>query len=664
MYSWERPYEGEAAEALWTHIRDHYDPNSNKIYAHFCSVIQSSGMGKSRTVDELGKEHFSIPINLRNARSTGYPAADHEAGSYRRACCFVDALFQHTDHTLKMEFNSQWGIEEVAREFRIRMTEGQTMKEHNEFRKQFYRQIITSPPAVSCHKLVESLKARKQDLSSSPVKEKATEDDYPLVILAFDEAHTLTNPNETGYATWSNLSVLRHVFRALYHFPLFALFLSTTVKISQFTSPEFKRITDGDLMLIQPFIALGFDTLAKKVALDGNWDLERVTADSHIARLGRPLFGSRYYAGDFSVREDIMIFAVAKLLNADPYKGDFTVDQMLACLSRRLPIQINPTNYVSQAAERKQVEAHMRVCLDIDVVFDSMETVASSEPLLSEAAYSIMARESFDPVKAFKSVLEGFAVHKGDHGEFIALLLLTLARDQAVGPPVKWRTHPECRFFDFASFVHGYLFSKSPSASGLENLQHEFPDAKMHFNHFIKLLDFKSVDKKCLFGSNDPRCWLTVFLKSGTKLAIDNLGLILYRISNDPHYTHIPEPKLFESMNPYDVGILKEGDAPVPVIRIIFALAAQTPSLHVIRHDPSPAYNAVVYDIWSAGLSSDFLKPIDPQTTDIWNDLLQASYSWKDIYKAAADEELRRSMKPGADDEDGHWSHWTVRSAK
>ncbi|KAF8240638.1 hypothetical protein L208DRAFT_1384042 [Tricholoma matsutake] len=68
--SWERTYDGQAAEALWTHIRNHYDPNSNRIYAHFCSVVQSSGMGKSRTVDELGKEHFSIPINLRDARST------------------------------------------------------------------------------------------------------------------------------------------------------------------------------------------------------------------------------------------------------------------------------------------------------------------------------------------------------------------------------------------------------------------------------------------------------------------------------------------------------------------------------------------------------------------------------------------------------------------
>jgi hypothetical protein len=58
-----------------------------------------------------------------------------------------------------------------------------------------------------------------------------------------------------------------------------------------------------------------------------------------------------------------------------------------------------------------------------------METVSSSEPLLSEAAYVIMAWKSFDPLKFFKSVLEGLAVHKDHRGEFLALLLLTLAHD-------------------------------------------------------------------------------------------------------------------------------------------------------------------------------------------------------------------------------------------
>ena len=129
--------------------------------------------------------------------------------------------------------------------------------------------------------------------------------------------------------------------------------------------------------------------------------------------------------------------------------------------------------YISQTAERKQVEGHMRVCLEINATFESMETVSPSEPLFSEAAYVIMVQKSFDPLKSFKSVLEGFAIHKGDRGELLALLLLTLARDQAVGPPVN-NGRPNVDSSAFASFVYGHLFSESLSASGLKSLQHDF----------------------------------------------------------------------------------------------------------------------------------------------------------------------------------------------
>lgn len=64
-----------------------------------------------------------------------------EAKSYRRASCFIDALFRHTAKIL-IDLNSQSGIEEIARNFRISMTEGQTMKEHNVFRRQFYQEVI------------------------------------------------------------------------------------------------------------------------------------------------------------------------------------------------------------------------------------------------------------------------------------------------------------------------------------------------------------------------------------------------------------------------------------------------------------------------------------------------------------------------------------------
>ncbi len=152
---------------------------------------------------------------------------------------------------------------------------------------------------------------------------------------------------------------------------------------------------------------------------------------------------------------------------------------------------------------------------------------------------------------------------------------------------------------------------------------------------------------------------ILAFLKSGTKLTLDNLGLVFIQIKNDPRYTHIPKPDLFKSMDPYDLGVLNKADAAVPIIRIIFALAAKTPSLHVTRHDPSSAYGAVVYDIWVSGLSSNFLEPIGLQT-DIWRGLLRASYSWNDIYKAPTNrkKQLRRSMNPGTAFDDRHWSCW------
>jgi hypothetical protein len=81
------------------------------------------------------------------------------------------------------------------------------------------------------------------------------------------------------------------------------------------------------------------------------------------------------------------------------------------------------TNYLSQEKERAQVEGHMRVCLKIDSAFETMTTMSSSEPILSEAAYFVMQRGSFNVPKALK---EGFSISKGDRGELLVLLPLIL----------------------------------------------------------------------------------------------------------------------------------------------------------------------------------------------------------------------------------------------
>ena len=74
-----------------------------------------------------------------------------------------------------------------------------------------------------------------------------------------------------------------------------------------------------------------------------------------------------------------------------------------------------------------------------------------------------MAQQFFNSLNPFKSVLEGFAVHKGNRGEFLALMLLTLARDEVVGPPDEdGCLQQQHRFFELAPFISGYLFTSTP----------------------------------------------------------------------------------------------------------------------------------------------------------------------------------------------------------
>jgi len=73
--AWEAEYVGEGATLLWAHIQEclqevPLDPY-RRSYVKYSAIVQSSGMGKSRTVDEMSKSHFVIPVNVRELNSTG-----------------------------------------------------------------------------------------------------------------------------------------------------------------------------------------------------------------------------------------------------------------------------------------------------------------------------------------------------------------------------------------------------------------------------------------------------------------------------------------------------------------------------------------------------------------------------------------------------------------
>ena len=159
--------------ALWAHIKEFPTVGEN-VYAYSAAIVQSSGMGKSRTVDELAKTHFVIPMNLRDAASSGaffsfllgsilslncltalgFPPADDElrnfltrestrGKSYDQACAFLEALFQHTATILRQLHPQPQSVPEAAQRFRKLMTEGQNMLTgHNRYRRGFYKQVV------------------------------------------------------------------------------------------------------------------------------------------------------------------------------------------------------------------------------------------------------------------------------------------------------------------------------------------------------------------------------------------------------------------------------------------------------------------------------------------------------------------------------------------
>jgi len=84
---WCGTFAGDSLMALSAAIRN-YEPNWTNDYSMYYSksipIIQSSGMGKSRLADEMGKTNFQFAFVFRSYGDTGYPPGDPEIIDYFR----------------------------------------------------------------------------------------------------------------------------------------------------------------------------------------------------------------------------------------------------------------------------------------------------------------------------------------------------------------------------------------------------------------------------------------------------------------------------------------------------------------------------------------------------------------------------------------------------
>ncbi|PVF91721.1 hypothetical protein CPB86DRAFT_802611, partial [Serendipita vermifera] len=528
---WQAEYIGSSHILLWEHLKKASSTlEKEAVYAFCSSIVQSSGMGKSRLVTKMSEDHVA-----------GYPPPDKEARDFlitkthdtidynMRVQAFLMALLQTAHSTLK----KQYGDMPVAG--KEKTIAGSEMS-HGDARNQFYKTVVgqaekiygggrqrkvleaqvegVTSPMKSMMMLPSSdeTETNSQPRSQEDLPQIATNLlDYlsklvgesregPLLTLSWDEAHVLTNQGfeiSKDPLEWTQFNEFRRVLRTCDRSGrLFSLFLSTTGKIDQF-SPDLRddpstRIGDQKLKLPLPFINLGFDIFARHVIPTNGFKLSEAIETRQIVKFGRPLWHTRYTNGDEEVKKSILDFAMVKLLCRQETEGQLSTQDILAVMGFRLGLRQNAQNRSEADVAKRLVERHMHVVMRMTADLSTIMTLAPSEPILAEASIKLMRKWKkagmLGPAEALHQVLGNSLHAKGERGEFIAALLLLLARDEA-------QEEEKSAKIPVTTFLKRLLGRKVPGFSPsfytpetkTTRLEDAFQNGYIHFTHTVVL---------------------------------------------------------------------------------------------------------------------------------------------------------------------------------
>ncbi|KAH9962325.1 hypothetical protein BJV74DRAFT_954499 [Russula compacta] len=537
------------------------------------------------------------------------------------------------------------------------MTRGQSFGDTNSYRRQFYHEVADFSPEVEGHfgkdhggrtpnyQIQRAVREVGEDLchfidpdglldSGGPRR--------PLVILAFDEAHTIT---ETRHGqSWTPFSELCRTLRCIEDSPIFSLFLSTMGNFDLF-SPKIRndpsnRIANNEIAPLHPISEISFDDLAYP-ARESTITLDRVVKMDWMSHLGRPLFGSRY---DASGRDDVdlMDFATYKLLNGNTI--DDNAPGSLACLCVRFALEFN-SDPDSRAVTRKQVERHMRLCIDATAGFERLVTIAGSEPLLAEAASRAMRASAIHPVVHLARHSNLNCIDRGRRGELVAALVIMQARDNAARASPANRRWVSVREFMKALLPSSHFDqlqdSRPYSSRPGEDISFNdtFSHYAMWFNHVIKIQHGKMI--------NSEHLWKYITRGAMVICADNQHGVdIVYPLVMQRVQRWVEET-LFDSMDPFDVGLFSDGQQPRPVLRVVSALASPQSSVIVRpnREAVDDADQFTAFDIWCAGLTQSTFECIEEKDVESYKLLLERSLRPHDAFESKGDSNINKKTR-------------------
>ncbi|KAF8340712.1 uncharacterized protein EI90DRAFT_2101962 [Cantharellus anzutake] len=494
--AFEEPYRGTRPSLFINTLKSYWGSSrgpdsSGEPYNWSISVIQSSGMGKSRMVEQAARSIFTIPINIRE-----------DIGSlFRSAQCFIaDSIFvmtlispaypppdeafrqyfeshqSKTDHCLQAEyaiilallfehatkllngptFNNNKKKKKtgaaLALEWTDYLNKGRTDAEVGNNRKNFLDSVAAeavelrastlgmaqdsahgSPIGrmkVSCSRFVEALPGEAGELKC---------------IVYFDEAHRLTEPvspdQQKVTRTRSPYHNLGIVLAELTDCAIFFVFLSTSSHLQKLApspaSHPSVRVAQGR-RLFPPFTELPFDVFENEVLESlkrdrKNPSLENMCQPSIMVGFGRSLWYVHHKNWVERKGRPVIPFAGEKLIA----QGDETrvFHSQVAALGVRIGITFDMTTQASKVMAAELVESHMRVVYAIPQHREFMHSGTPSEPVLAAAAALYLnddhGIETRGPEVLAQACGKGLLA-KGERGELCGRLLVTIAHDLAL----------------------------------------------------------------------------------------------------------------------------------------------------------------------------------------------------------------------------------------
>ncbi|KAI9455049.1 hypothetical protein F5148DRAFT_401100 [Russula earlei] len=614
--AWSSKYKGNLARVLFLTIAD-YLSRERTCYARLTTIVNSSGTGKSRMVDQLGTEVVVVPICLRMGHE-GYPPPDKEIRDWllvgKTDRVTVRKKLYGLAHSLlvvtlsKLEAIEREGHQEsqepksrkqnkksvqerhemLALAFHEHMTQGQSHPT-DDYRETFYNNVIklankftetgqnvkdngerdgryVSPRLGG---LLEAGENLCRFIDENQILDSKEGLRRPLIILAFDEAHILTDrPDEQN--DWNLFTELRRILREIKDLPIFSLFLSTASRFHKF-SPEIRfdpsaRAREPTNRPLNPISEISFDDIAHPAIMDTRTIHDVVTTD-WISHLGRPLFGSYLDSLPEDVRNEVRVIDYAKQkLLCGPTVLDDNPNGVLACLSVRFALTFN-MDVSARNVSFAQVERHMLLCIAATVGLEKLVTMAGSEPLLAEAAYDLMKETRMNAVRHLANHSDLECVDRGRRGELVATLLIMQAFDAARG------IHKN-RWVTVVDFMKA-LLPESNYEALLRSLPTSWPDTYneqmtfkgifkdygLWFNHVIKVESKQMISKKhlwkfvtrgamilCATNQEGIDIVLPVF-HTGRKLGPDSMTAVVIQVKNARDHKTTLNESLFDAMD-------------------------------------------------------------------------------------------------------------------